>query len=149
MTHPRYGSMEPKDLHVLTMISNPVRYTSRYRLWEEFNARMIRDGVTLWTAELQLGARPFVITKKGNPRHIQARGRDELWAKENTLNRLAIALPHHLRAVGAQHVGGRLLQDLDLLRAQQALDRDVALGPVLLDCLPIDERCHDGSPLGS
>jgi hypothetical protein len=97
MTHPRYGSMEPKDLHVLTMISNPVRYTSRYRLWEEFNARMIRDGVTLWTAELQLGARPFVITKKGNPRHIQVRGRDELWAKENTLNRLAIALPDDWR----------------------------------------------------
>jgi hypothetical protein len=75
------------------MISNPVRFSSRYRLWEEFAERMRFSGVTLWTAELQLGARPFAITKADNPRHIQLRGRDEIWAKENSLNVLARHLP--------------------------------------------------------
>lgn len=91
--HPRYGTFEPKQLHVITMISNPVRYSTRYKLWREFNERMTAAGVTLWTLELQLGARPFEITDPSNPRHFQMRGRDELWAKENALNALVTKLP--------------------------------------------------------
>lgn len=91
---PRYGTFQPENLHVITMISNPVRYQSRYRLWREFNERMTAAGVSLWTMELQLGMRPFEITDPINhSRHFQVRGRDELWAKENALNVLARHLP--------------------------------------------------------
>lgn len=93
MPSPRYGSFDPANLHVITMISNPVRYESRYRLWREFNERMRACGVSLWTLELQLGARPFVITEPDNPHHFQLRGRDEIWAKENALNALVTKLP--------------------------------------------------------
>lgn len=38
--------MEP--LHVVTMISNPVRYASRYALYREFRAHLRRDWQGLW-----------------------------------------------------------------------------------------------------
>ena len=89
----RYGTVDPARMHVVSMISNPVRFSSRYQLWVEFNERMKTAGVNLWTAELQLGSRPFVITDANNCRHIQLRGKDELWAKENCLNVLVRHLP--------------------------------------------------------
>lgn len=127
----RYGTVNPSKLHVITMISNPVRFSSRYRLWEEFNERMRRCGVSLWTAELQLGARPFAITDPTNPRHIQLRGRDELWAKENCLNVLARHLPDDweyvawvdadVEFVGWKHPGDWAMEAIDMLQVYQVI----------------------------
>lgn len=50
-------------------------------------------GVNLHTAELQLGDRPFVVTDRDNPNHLQLRGWDELWHKENVLNLAISHLP--------------------------------------------------------
>lgn len=113
------------------MISNPVRYTSRYRLWEEFNERMNRAGVNLWTAELQLGSRPFVITDPNNCRHIQLRGRDEIWAKENCLNVLSRHLPDDweyiawidadIEFVGWKNPGDWVYEAIDMLQVYQVI----------------------------
>ena len=75
-------------LHVCTMISNPVRYASRYRLYEGFVAQNAGPHVQFWTVEVAYGDRPFMITHSGNPHHLQLRTSCELWHKENALNLL-------------------------------------------------------------
>lgn len=85
--------------HVVCMVSNPVRYKSRYELYRKFAEKMKAAGVTLWTCELQLGHRPFRVTDVCNPRHIQLRHHDELWHKENALNIAISRLPYDWRYV--------------------------------------------------
>jgi hypothetical protein len=79
-----------KPLYVVTAISNPVRYKSRYKLYREFAKRVEDSGAILYTIELAFGDRQFEITERGNIRHDQVRTFHELWHKENLLN-LAIA----------------------------------------------------------
>ncbi len=77
-------------LHVVTVISNPVRFNSRPQLYKEFAQRVAHAGAALYTAELAFGHRPFAVTEAGNPYHFQFRTDAELWHKENLIN-LAIA----------------------------------------------------------
>lgn len=79
--------------HVLTMVSNPVRFSSRYELYQQFARHIADAGVQLWTCEIAFGDRPFVITQADNPHHLQLRSWSELWHKENALNLLAQRLP--------------------------------------------------------
>lgn len=79
-------SFPPKKLHVVTMISNPIRFKSRYALYKEFEKHILDSGATLTTVEIAFGDRPFEITKLDNPNHIQLRTWFELWHKENALN---------------------------------------------------------------
>ena len=44
--------MRPDLLHVVTCISNPVRYRSRWRLYERFLERMLRVGVSITTSRV-------------------------------------------------------------------------------------------------
>lgn len=74
------------NLYVVTCISNPVRYHSRYALYKDFEKRMKDAGVILYTVELAFGDRPFEITQSDNPHHVQVRSFFELWHKENMLN---------------------------------------------------------------
>lgn len=78
--------MDFSKLYVITMISNPVRYRSRYELYRKFEESMKQAGANLITIELAFGTRPFVITERDNLNHIQLRTIDELWHKENALN---------------------------------------------------------------
>jgi len=74
-------------IHVITTISNPVRYDARYNLYRRFVEHMRESGVIhLWTVEIQSGSRSFQVTDKNNPYHIQLRTEDELWIKENAVN---------------------------------------------------------------
>jgi hypothetical protein len=73
-------------LHVVTAVSNPVRFRSRYALYRDFAKRVADAGATLTTVELAFGERPFEVTRRDEPRHLQLRTRDELWHKENLLN---------------------------------------------------------------
>lgn len=81
------------QLHVVTCVSNPVGYQSRYRLYRDFAKHMQDSGVPLYTAECAFGALPFEVTGAGNPRHLQLRTRSELWHKENLLNLMIARLP--------------------------------------------------------
>lgn len=74
------------EFYVVTVISNPVRYQSRYRLYQEFKERMERAGAKLFTVECAFGERPFEVTEAGNPMNLQIRSYDEIWHKENMIN---------------------------------------------------------------
>lgn len=43
-------------------------------------------GINYVIVEMQLGHRPFMVTEAGNPHHVQIRGVDEFWHKENLQN---------------------------------------------------------------
>lgn len=86
-------------LWVVTMVSNPQRYRSRYDLYQRFKTGVERVGANLFTAELALGDRPFELTEPGNPRHLQLRTDHELWHKENCLNLAVERLPRDWRYV--------------------------------------------------
>lgn len=73
-------------LHVCTIISNPVRYASRYRLFDAFKSQNEGGHIEHWTVELAYGNRPFVVTERDNPHHLQLRTVHEVWHKENALN---------------------------------------------------------------
>lgn len=80
---------QPFDLdkaHIVTMISNPVRFESRYQLFFPFQEHVLKSTSNLWICEVQTGDRPFCITDKNNPRHLQLRSVEELWIKECALN---------------------------------------------------------------
>lgn len=76
----------PDRLYVVTAISNPARYLSRYNLYRAFAKRCADAGVILYTVEMAFAGRPFEVTSPDNPCHVQVRGTDELWHKENLLN---------------------------------------------------------------
>src|SRR5688572_1018355 len=80
-------------LYVVTAISNPCRYNSRYQLYQKF-AKMVQDSnAILITVETAFGNRPFVVTQPGNNYHIQLRTNHEIWHKENMINLGIARLP--------------------------------------------------------
>lgn len=72
--------------YVVTCVSNPVRYRSRYNLYRKFAKHVAESGAKLVTVEMAFGERPFEVTEAGNPFHVQLRSATELWHKENMLN---------------------------------------------------------------
>lgn len=87
------SNFRASDLHVVTSITNPVRYRSRGNLYREFAKRVESAGATLWTVEGAFGERPHEITEFGNPHHLQLRTDSEVWHKENLQNLLVQRLP--------------------------------------------------------
>lgn len=85
--------MKTDGLWIVAVISNPVRYRSRYELYEAFAKRVERAGVNLLTVEMNLGERDFKVTNDINHRHIQLYGWDEIWHKENMINLGVQCLP--------------------------------------------------------
>jgi len=81
----------PSPLHVIAVVSNPMRYASRYRLYRAFEKYVEDSGAELTTVELALGNRHFEITDHHNARHLQLRSPHILWSKENMIN---LALRH-------------------------------------------------------
>jgi len=81
----KYESFDKDKFHVVTMISNPARFSRRYHLYHKFAEYIHKFTPNLWTVELQLGDRPFV-TDSSDPKNIQLRFWTELWHKENALN---------------------------------------------------------------
>jgi len=76
----------PDRLFIVTAMSNPMRWRSRYHNYWKFAKHMEDSGVNLLTVELAYGDRQFEVTDPANPHHIQFRSREELWHKENLLN---------------------------------------------------------------
>lgn len=91
--NPHNVLFDPKQLHVITVVSNPFRYQSRYSIYKDFEQHVLSAGAQLWVAELQLRDRPFLVTEKDNPYHIQLRSDHVLWVKENLWNIVASRLP--------------------------------------------------------
>jgi hypothetical protein len=95
--HQRPSSIRKFDLThfaVITVIFNPMRYHTRYELYQKFQAHIARAGVTLLTVEcifdiekdLGLPKQKFQVTQPGNPLHRQIKAPSVLWLKENLIN---------------------------------------------------------------
>ncbi len=96
--------IDTSPLHVVTCISNPVRYRSRYHLYRRFAKHVADSGGKLWTVEVAFGERPFEVTSPDNPQDIQLRvnhepWHSELWHKENMLNVAVSRLPQDWKYV--------------------------------------------------
>lgn len=74
-------------LHVVAMVSNPIRFNSRLRLFRQFAAEMEKTAnVKFYAVEVAFGDRKFECTDKNNPQHLQLRTNQEIWHKENAIN---------------------------------------------------------------
>lgn len=73
-------------LYVVIAMFNPLRFASRYRLYHQFEKHCLDAGAIPYTVELALRDRHHEVTRFDNPRHIQVRGRSEMWYKENLQN---------------------------------------------------------------
>lgn len=89
----------PDTLYVVTAISNPARYRSRYELYRAFEKRMADAGAVLLTVEIAFGTRPFEVTTPNNPFNLQLRTKSEIWHKENALNLGFARLPEDWKYV--------------------------------------------------
>lgn len=82
-----------EDLHVISVISNPVRFQSRTRLFREHMDRCASSAATHWFIEASFGERGYEATKASDPHHIQVRSDHEIWLKENLINKAVSQLP--------------------------------------------------------
>ena len=76
-------------LHVIIVISNPCLFARRYILAREFIQRFEKEepDVILYIVEVAYGKQKFLVTEKGNPRHLQLHtDAAPLWLKENMIN---------------------------------------------------------------
>jgi hypothetical protein len=89
--------MHPSKLHVITCITNPIRYRTRYELYKRFEKRILDTGAKFYTIEAAFGDRPHAITTgkpaHSNHTHWQLKTSDELWHKENLINIAIQRLP--------------------------------------------------------
>lgn len=85
--HLRHKHKIKDPLYVIAVISNPVRYHSRWALYHQFehHVNASKDCV-LYTVEAAYRDRPHMVTHHENPFHIQFRTEHELWHKENMIN---------------------------------------------------------------
>lgn len=87
--------MDLSKFHVIAVISNPMRYGSRWRLYEFFKEDIERKGANLWTVEMQVGSRIHKVTSPENKADLQISKTHlsgTLWDKESMIN------------IGIQHI---------------------------------------------
>jgi hypothetical protein len=79
--------MRSEQLTVVTAIFNPIRWQTRYRLYEKWLAHMLESGVRVVVVESAFGDRPFVC-KSDDSRvtHVGVRSKTLAWNKENLCN---------------------------------------------------------------
>src|SRR5262245_52900444 len=56
-----------EPLYVATVVFNPIRYRSRWKLYQDFKLMVANSGAVLYVAEIAFGHREFSITEEGNP----------------------------------------------------------------------------------
>lgn len=77
---------ERSKFYVVAVVSNPVRYKSRWSLFKQFQQEMHDAGANLLVVESAFGSRPHEVTDSSDPFHVQLRTNHELWHKENMIN---------------------------------------------------------------
>lgn len=97
--HKKHIKHLPDVLDVVAVVSNPVRYRSRYDLFRAFEAHAQESGARLTIVEAAFANRPFEVTRPDNPRHVQVRTPYEYWMKENLVNLGIARLPRDARYV--------------------------------------------------
>lgn len=85
--------IDASRLFVITAIANPVRYASRYALYQTFEKYVKQSGANLYTGEVAFGERPHVVTDASDPTDLQLRSSHEIWMKERVQNLVVPRLP--------------------------------------------------------
>ncbi len=80
-------------LHIVTAIANPMRWSSRTRLYRDFERHMLDSGVHLTVVECAYGDAPHLLAGTPGVQHIPVRARSMVWTKENLLNLGVAQLP--------------------------------------------------------
>lgn len=159
-THPRHRDPEydhrareaTRRLWVITAVSNPVRFKSRYGLYRRFRHHVTRElGLGLITVEAAFGDREFqlsddasedsvLISDRDGVRTIDVRVRNasQVWLKENLWNIGARYLPNDceyvlfadadIRFLG-DHFPTELVHSLQEYRVVQPFETAADLGP--------------------
>jgi hypothetical protein len=84
---PRKHVLNNERLHVIAVISNPIRYNARYELFKRFTQYVSQfKNVEVHTVEIAFGDRQFYATGPETLEHTQLQSFDELWHKENMIN---------------------------------------------------------------
>jgi hypothetical protein len=73
-------------LHVIAVVSNPIRWQSRIKLYRDFEAHMLASGVRLTTVECAYGERPFELMGTPGVNYVHVRANSLLWIKEPLIN---------------------------------------------------------------
>lgn len=82
-------------LYVITPVFNPIRFRSRWKLYKQFEKMVLDSGAYLYLIEASFGNRDEVFIETVSERHviIHVRMKDEIWVKENLINRAIQSLP--------------------------------------------------------
>jgi hypothetical protein len=80
------AKLNTSKFYVISVVSNPIRYSTRYKLFRQFQQHMRDLGAKVVVVEQAFGQRPFEVTERDNPLHVQVRTQHELWHKENMIN---------------------------------------------------------------
>lgn len=91
--------MRPDLLHVVTAVSNPLRWKSRTDLYRKFEQHMLASGVNLTTVECAYGDRPFELGGTAGVNHVGVRAQTMVWTKENLINLGIARLPQDWKYV--------------------------------------------------
>lgn len=86
--HPHQPDLNSDNtLHVISVLSNPARWHSRYRIFHHWMKAMGKTpNVALHIVESAYGDRKHELTQATNFNHLQVRTHSELWNKENLIN---------------------------------------------------------------
>ena len=91
--------MSPDLLHVVTCVSNPIRWRSRLALFGRFAEHMRDSGVRLTVVECAFGDRPFELADDLRFQHVPVRATTMVWTKENLVNLGIARLPQDWKYV--------------------------------------------------
>lgn len=82
-------------LYVVTVVTNPYRYYTRYRLYRAFEKHVLDSGGIPVTIEIAQRNRHFEVTSSDNPYHIQLRSPEtaNFWMKEMAINLVMNRIP--------------------------------------------------------
>lgn len=78
--------MNAKLLHVVTAISNPLRWDSRLDLYHAFRRHILDAGCPLTVVECAYGDIPHQLADDAHINHVPVSSRSEVWIKENLQN---------------------------------------------------------------
>lgn len=159
-THPHHPDPEfdarmhaARDtLWVVTAVSNPVRFKTRYALYRKFRRHITHDlGLNLVTVEAAFGDRDHQLSDDGSNEcvvhghageartiDVRVRNSSHVWLKENLWNIGARVLPHDCRYVlfcdadiefTNRHIATEIVHALQDYRVVQPFETAADLGP--------------------
>jgi hypothetical protein len=133
-------ALSAKDLHVVTAISNPMRWKSRIALYKRFEEHMLDSGVELYVVECALGDRPFELDTNPHVNHIGVRHTTLYWNKENLLNIGISRLPGEAKYIATA--------DADVIFRSPTWAKDSVEALQQYRVIQPWENCYDLGPVG-